>query len=171
MISGGSICSTKVSEFQSGTALLSEDTNLLTLSASYLDCFVARSYRELFVWKKARSLVAHVYRGTEQFPRTELYGLTSQVRRAAISVVSNIAEGQGRITSGEFLHFLGQSRRSLLELDAQLLIASGPYLSRCRTIREFIRRDLPGVGSPESSHRIPAEKAWNNGLYFETLKL
>jgi four helix bundle protein len=85
---------------------------------------VARSYRELFVWKKARSLVTVVYRGTEQFPKTETFGLTSQIRRAAVSVVSNSAEGQGRLTTGEFLHFLGQARGSLLELDAQLLIAS-----------------------------------------------
>jgi four helix bundle protein len=53
----------------------------------------------------------------------EIYGLTSQLRRAAVSVVSNIAEGQGRLTSGEFLHFLGQARGSLLEVDTQLEIA------------------------------------------------
>lgn len=85
---------------------------------------MARSYRELFVWKKARVLALHVYQVTEQFPRSEIYGLTSQVRRAAVSIVSNIAEGQGRLTCGEFLHFLGQARGSLLELDAQLLLAS-----------------------------------------------
>ncbi len=65
-----------------------------------------------------------VYRATERFPKTELFGLTSQIRRAAVSIVSNIAEGQGRITSGEFVHFLGLARGSLLELDAQLVIAS-----------------------------------------------
>ena len=85
---------------------------------------MARSYRDLFVWRQARALVAQVYRSTEQFPRTEVYGLTSQIRRAAVSIVSNIAEGQGRLTSGEFVHFLGQARGSLLELDTQLLIAS-----------------------------------------------
>ena len=53
-------------------------------------------------------------------PKSELYGLTSQIRRAAISVISNIAEGQGRITKGEFQHFLGQARGSLLELETQL---------------------------------------------------
>jgi four helix bundle protein len=84
---------------------------------------VARSYRELIVWQKARSLAVHTYRGTDDFPKSELYGLTSQLRRAAISVVSNIAEGQGRVTSGEFIHFLGQARGSLLELDTQLDIA------------------------------------------------
>jgi four helix bundle protein len=84
---------------------------------------MARTYRELLVWQKAKSLAAIVYRQTESFPKPELYGLTSQMRRAAVSVVSNIAEGQGRLTLGEFLHFLGQSRGSLLELDTQLELA------------------------------------------------
>ena len=84
---------------------------------------MAYSYRELLVWQKAKSLAVHVYRATESFPRTETYGLTSQARRAAVSVVSNIAEGQGRLTSNEFLHFLGMARGSLHELEAQLAIA------------------------------------------------
>jgi four helix bundle protein len=84
---------------------------------------MARSYRELLVWQKAKALAVQVYRNTEQFPKAETYGLTSQIRRAAVSVASNIAEGQGRLTSGEFLHFLGQARGSLLELDTQLAIA------------------------------------------------
>jgi four helix bundle protein len=84
---------------------------------------MARSYRELLVWQKAKALAVQVYRSTEQFPKAETYGLTSQIRRAAVSVASNIAEGQGRLTVGEFLHFLGQARGSLLELDAQLAIA------------------------------------------------
>lgn len=84
---------------------------------------MARSYRELLVWQKARAFAVHVHRATEKFPRSELYGLTSQIRRSAISVSSNIAEGQGRLTTGEFLHFLGQARGSLLELDSQLAIA------------------------------------------------
>ena len=84
---------------------------------------MARSYRDLFVWQKAKALAVTIYQATEQFPRTETYGLTSQIRRAAVSVASNIAEGQGRLTSGEFLHFLGQARGSLLEVDAQAAIA------------------------------------------------
>jgi four helix bundle protein len=84
---------------------------------------MARSYRELLVWQKAKTLAVNVYRSTEQFPRTETYGLTSQTRRSAASVASNIAEGQGRLTAGEFVHFLGQARGSLLELDTQLDIA------------------------------------------------
>jgi four helix bundle protein len=87
---------------------------------------MARSYRDLLVWRKAQSLAVHVYRCTEAFPKEERYGLTSQIRRAAISVVSNIAEGQGRLTPGEFLHFLGQARGSLLELETQIDIAMEP---------------------------------------------
>ena len=75
------------------------------------------------MWQKAKAFAVQIYQATEQFPRAELYGLTSQIRRAAVSVSSNIAEGQGRHTLGEFLHFLGQARGSLLELDTQLAIA------------------------------------------------
>ena len=81
------------------------------------------SYKELIVWKKSRELTSAVYRATQAFPPSELYGLTSQTRRAAVSVASNIAEGQGRLTRGEFRHFLGQARGSLLELETQLIIA------------------------------------------------
>ena len=84
---------------------------------------MARSYRELLVWQKAKVLALHVYQTSQQYPRTGTFGLTSQVRRASVSVVSNIAEGQGRLTSGEFIHFLGQARGSLLELETQLDIA------------------------------------------------
>ena len=84
---------------------------------------MARSYRELLVWQKAKALAVQAYKATEQFPKAETYGLTSQIRRAAVSIASNIAEGQGRLTPGEFLHFLGQARGSLLELDTQVAIA------------------------------------------------
>ena len=85
---------------------------------------MARSYRELLVWQKAKTLAVHTYTATADFPKAETYGLTSQIRRASISVVSNIAEGQGRLTSGEFRHFLGQARGSLLEAETQLAIAA-----------------------------------------------
>jgi four helix bundle protein len=84
---------------------------------------LSHKYRDLIVWQRAKALAVELYRATESFPKVEIYGLTSQLRRAAISVVSNIAEGQGRLTKGEFAHFLGQARGSLLELETQLEIA------------------------------------------------
>jgi four helix bundle protein len=93
---------------------------------------VGRSYRELLVWQKAKALAVAVYRRTERFPRSEIYGLASQLRRAAVSIASNIAEGQGRLTPGEFCQFLGRARGSLLELDTQFAIATDlGYLSKC----------------------------------------
>jgi four helix bundle protein len=84
---------------------------------------MGHSYKDLVVWQKAKTLAVQVYELTDTFPRKEVYGLSSQLRRAAVSVASNIAEGQGRLTTGEFLHFLGQSRGSLLELQTQLAIS------------------------------------------------
>jgi four helix bundle protein len=82
-----------------------------------------RSHRDLIVWQKAIDLVVSVYAATENFPKTELYGLTSQIRRCATSIPANIAEGQGRRLPGEFIQFLGNARGSLLELDTHLEIA------------------------------------------------
>jgi four helix bundle protein len=84
---------------------------------------MARSYRDLVVRQKAKALAVAVYRATENFPKHDLYGLTAQIRRSAVSVASNIAEGQGRLSPAEFRHFLGQARGSLLELDTQISIA------------------------------------------------
>ena len=64
-----------------------------------------------------------VYAATSAFPKEELFGLTNQLRRASVSIASNIAEGQGRLTSGEFMHFLGMARGSALELQTQLELA------------------------------------------------
>ena len=84
---------------------------------------MSHRYQDLIAWQKAKAFAAEVYRATELFPKAEIYGLTSQLRRAAVSVASNIAEGQGRLTKGEFCHFLGHARGSLLELETQLAIA------------------------------------------------
>jgi four helix bundle protein len=83
---------------------------------------MGQGYKDLVAWQKAMELVTEVYRATGTFPKEELYGLTSQLRRAAVSVPSNIAEGQGRQSTGEFRQFLGQARGSLLELETQLMI-------------------------------------------------
>ena len=82
-----------------------------------------KDYRELIVWQKAVDLVEAVYRASASFPKEEVYGLTSQVRRAAISVPSNIAEGQARNTTADFLHFLSIARGSLKEVETQVIIA------------------------------------------------
>ncbi len=81
------------------------------------------TYRDLRVWQKAMQLVTDVYAATNGFPRRETFGITSQMRSVAISVPSNIAEGQGRRLPREFRHFLRTSRGSLLELETQLQIA------------------------------------------------
>jgi len=82
------------------------------------------SYKDLIVWKKSMELVREVYAATAKFPREETFGLTSQVRRSAVSVPSNIAEGQGRATKGEFIQFLAHARGSLFELETQVFIGS-----------------------------------------------
>ena len=83
----------------------------------------ARDYTGLICWQKAMSLVEEVYRLTRHFPKDEAHGLRSQVRRAAVSIPSNIAEGQGRDSVPDFLRFLAISRGSVQELQTQLLIA------------------------------------------------
>jgi four helix bundle protein len=82
------------------------------------------NYRELIVWQKALDLVEFVYLLTRKFPKDELYGLTSQMRRASVSVPANIAEGQGRKGTGEFLHFLSISHGSLREVETHGFIAA-----------------------------------------------
>jgi four helix bundle protein len=83
---------------------------------------MTQSFRDLQVWQRAIQLTVAVYRMTRDFPREELYGLTSQIRRSAVSVASNIAEGQGRLSSGEFRQFLGIARGSNFEVQTQLEI-------------------------------------------------
>jgi len=85
---------------------------------------VKLSYRDLVAWKRAVELVTHVYGLTKSFPDDERYGLTAQLRRAAVSVASNIAEGQGRFSRGELKQFLGHARGSLLEIETQMTIAT-----------------------------------------------
>ncbi|MGA7522536.1 MAG: four helix bundle protein [Acidobacteriaceae bacterium] len=84
-----------------------------------------RYFRDLVVWQKAMDLARSVYRETSRFPKAELFGLTSQMRRAAVSVPSNIAEGHGRLSDGNMRVFLAQARGSLFELETQIELASG----------------------------------------------
>ena len=81
-------------------------------------------YQDLIAWRKAIAFVKRVYTITAKLPREEVFGLASQMRRSAVSVPSNIAEGQGPTTRGEFYQFLGHARGSLYELETQIVIAT-----------------------------------------------
>jgi four helix bundle protein len=112
---------------------------------------LSHKYQDLIAWQKAKALAAGIYRATDPFPKTEIYGLTSQLRRAAVSIASNTAEGQGRLTKGEFCHFLGQARGSLLELEPQLSIAvdlgflEADHFKRLEQQTSEVRRLLNGL--------------------------
>jgi four helix bundle protein len=82
-----------------------------------------KTFRDLLVWQRSMKLAEQVYAATRAFPRSEAFGLTSQVRRAAVSIPSNIAEGHGRETDKNFAQFLIQARGSLCELETQLELA------------------------------------------------
>ncbi|BAY63149.1 hypothetical protein NIES22_32300 [Calothrix brevissima NIES-22] len=81
------------------------------------------SYRNQFIWQRAVQLAINCYKFTRLFPQSELYGLTNQIRRSAVSVASNIAEGYGRRSKPEYIQFLHIALGSLRELDTQLIIA------------------------------------------------
>lgn len=88
------------------------------------------NFKELIVWQKSMTFVTNVYRETRVFPKEELFGLTSQMRRAACSIPMNISEGAGRKTSADFSRFLDMARGSANELETQLLISKNlEYLS------------------------------------------
>ena len=106
--------------------------------------------KDLIVWQKAMDLVELVYKATQSFPKEELYGLTNQVRRAAVSVPSNIAEGQARESAAAFKNFLSIARGSLAEVETQLLIAQ-----RLRYLSEE-QLDLIMATHIEVSKMLPA---------------
>jgi four helix bundle protein len=84
---------------------------------------MVESYRDLKVWQRVIQMTLAIYRVTTGFPKDEIFGLTGQLRRAAVSVPSNIAEGYGRSSRGEYKQFLGMARGSNLEVQTQLVIA------------------------------------------------
>lgn len=98
---------------------------------------MAQNSQDLVVWQRAMEMTVAVavYRATQSFPREEVCGLTSQMRRAAISVASNIAEGRGRITSGEFRQFLGLAQGSNYETQTQILVAKQLDMGKPETPR------------------------------------
>jgi four helix bundle protein len=110
-----------------------------------------KDYRDLIVWQKAMDLVEAVYRVSAVFPREEIYGLTSQIRRAAISIPSNIAEGNGRNATRDYLNFLGMAYGSVKEVETQVLIAERlRYIESIRsceltTMTEEVARLISGL--------------------------
>jgi four helix bundle protein len=106
---------------------------------------VVKSYHELTAWQKAMDLVETIYSATRGFPASETYGLTNQVRRAAVSIPSNIAEGQGRGSAKEFTYFLTIAQGSACEVDTQLRIAGRlGFLSETETVHLVAQNDEVG---------------------------
>ncbi|WP_283817301.1 four helix bundle protein [Bradyrhizobium lablabi] len=107
------------------------------------------SYRDLKVWQEAMTLTESCYQLTRRFPREELFGLTSQIRRAAASIPANVAEGHGRENTGSFVQSLRISQGSLKELETHLLLAervgispslqSQPILAQCESLGKMLR--------------------------------
>jgi four helix bundle protein len=84
---------------------------------------MGQSFKDLIVWQRAIQLTIDVYKLSAKFPDAEKFGLTSQMRRAAVSIASNISEGYGRSTRGEYIQFVGHARGSCSELETQIVIA------------------------------------------------
>ena len=97
-------------------------------------------YRDLEVWEKARALASRVYRLTRDFPRYELFGLTAQMRRASVSVPCNIAEGHGRRSTSDRVHFLVIARGSLFEIETQALIAADLEFMSARAADDLVAK-------------------------------
>ncbi len=95
-------------------------------------------YRELDVWKKAMELSFTIYEATKMFPDEEKFGLVSQMRRSSVSIASNIAEGAGRNSNGEFRQFLGIAQGSTFELETQTLLASRMHFIEEREVKSII---------------------------------
>jgi four helix bundle protein len=108
-----------------------------------------RSYRDLLVWQRSVDLTLEIYDATDLFPRCEVYGLAAQLRRAAVSITSNIAEGHGRHHLGEYLHHLSIANGSLMELETQVIIAG-----RRGYLKDGVERRL--LGSSAETGRLLA---------------
>ena len=109
---------------------------------------MAQDARDLIVWQRAIQLTVGIYTLTRSFPKDELYGLTSQMRRASVSVASNIAEGRGRLNPAEFRQFLGIAQGSIFELKTQLVVArqlemgEGKALDQAESLSEEVSKML-----------------------------
>ena len=110
---------------------------------------VFQSFKDLVVWQKSMDLAEASYRLATEFPKDEMYGMTAQIRRAAVSIAANIAEGHGRESTGSFVQFLRMAQGSLKELETHLLLAGrvhiirtekiAPLLADCETIGKMLR--------------------------------
>jgi four helix bundle protein len=122
---------------------------------------IIRSYRDLRVWNEAMELAAECYRMTRSFPREEMFGMISQIRRAAASVPANIAEGYGRESTGSYVQFLKNAQGSLKELETHVLLAvkvdvmsrdrAAPALERAEAVGKMLRgliRSVKPAGLP-----------------------
>jgi len=105
---------------------------------------MVRSYKDLLVWQRSMDLVETVYKLTAKLPRTEQFGLVAQMRRSSVSVPSNIAEGYGRQSTGEYRHHLSIGRGSLLELETQVILCQRlGYLEQSKA--ESILREIEEI--------------------------
>ena len=99
-----------------------------------------KSFRDLIVWQKSYKLVLEIYKITKGFPKTEIYGLSQQMRKASVSIPSNIAEGYGRKHKAEYEQFLSIAYGSLLEVETQYLLAADlRYISKCEVIETLLK--------------------------------
>lgn len=119
-------------------------------------------YRDLIVWQKGMALTKEVYVVSSHFPKTETYGLVSQIRRAAVSIPSNIAEGQGRNSDGDFVRFMAIANGSLREVETQLFLGvqlnfvEESQIRRCLEICNEVAKLLHGLSTKIQS-RIEAK--------------
>ena len=105
---------------------------------------MTQGYRDFVVWQQAMDVAVETYRLTSSFPKEEMFGLTSQMRRAAVSIASNIAEGEGRKSKNEFSHFLGIALGSKSELETQLILSERVNLLKT-TDTEPIKKSLDDI--------------------------
>jgi len=132
---------------------------------------MSKSFKDLVAFQRALDVVVAVYDLTAKFPKEELYGLTSQMRRASIGVISDIAEGQGRLLYGEWRQFLSQARGSLFEVEAQCIAAERLHVINARELAETTRlvrsaapsaASLTGFAARNEAPRNPATQQPSN---------
>ena len=114
-----------------------------------------KSFHDLVAWQKAMELVTEIYKSSQKFPKEEIFGLTSQIRRAAVSIPSNIAEGRGKSSTGEFQQFLYHARGSLAEVETQVFIAINlGYLDTAETVTHIMEL-IARTGKPSDMDSYP----------------